>query len=190
MRDCAYMITGVQMRDLTKAFKALSDETRLRILNLLMERECCVCEVMQALEITQARASRNLSALYDAGFLKLRRDGLWALYSIDTEALKEYYVDMVEAVRKGLEQLAPLGIELTEDINTLAITGLNMSSLGKLKEPVIIDSRDDHRIAMAFGVLGAAIGGITITGAECVAKTYPGFWEALKSIGGRVEIYE
>ena len=64
------------MRDLVKAFKALSDETRLRMLNILMERECCVCEVMQALQISQARASRNLGALYDAGFLKLRRDGL------------------------------------------------------------------------------------------------------------------
>jgi DNA-binding transcriptional ArsR family regulator len=40
------------MRELVKAFKALSDETRLRILNLLLERECCVCEVMQALDIS------------------------------------------------------------------------------------------------------------------------------------------
>ena len=68
------------MRDLVKAFKALSDETRLRILNLLLVRECCVCEVMQALDISQTRASRNLSVLYDAGFLKLRKDGLVALF--------------------------------------------------------------------------------------------------------------
>jgi ArsR family transcriptional regulator len=91
------------MRDLTKAFKALSDETRLRILNLLMERECCVCEVMQALEISQTRASRNLSALYDAGFLKMRKDGLWSLYSIDRDGMKEHFSNLVEAVRKGLE---------------------------------------------------------------------------------------
>ena len=91
------------MRQLVKAFKALSDETRLRILNLLLERECCVCEVMQALQISQARASRNLSALYDAGFLKLRREGLWALYSIDREGLEDYYGDMVKAVTKGLK---------------------------------------------------------------------------------------
>ena len=91
------------MRELVKAFKALSDETRLRILNLLLERECCVCEVMQVLDISEPRASRNLSALYDAGFLKLRREGLWALYSIDREGLKEHYSDLVEAVKKGLE---------------------------------------------------------------------------------------
>jgi ArsR family transcriptional regulator len=93
----------VRMRDLVKAMKALSDETRLRILNLLLERECCVCEVMQALDISQTRASRNLSALYDAGFLKLRKDGLWSLYSIDEEGMKTYFADLVEAVRKGLE---------------------------------------------------------------------------------------
>ena len=91
------------MRDLVKAFKALSDETRLRILNLLLERECCVCEVMQVLDISQTRASRNLSALYDAGFLKLRKDGLWSLYSIDEEGMKPYFGELVEAVKKGLE---------------------------------------------------------------------------------------
>ena len=91
------------MRYLVKAFKALSDETRLRILNLLLERECCVCEVMQALDISQTRASRNLSALYDAGFLKLRKDGLWSLYSIDREGMEEYYFELVDAVRKALQ---------------------------------------------------------------------------------------
>jgi ArsR family transcriptional regulator len=94
---------GYEMRDLVKAMKALSDETRLRILNLLLERECCVCEVMQALDISQTRASRNLSALYDAGFLKLRKDGLWSLYSIDNEEMKPHFADLVEDVRKGLE---------------------------------------------------------------------------------------
>jgi ArsR family transcriptional regulator len=103
MQRYAYMERALKMRELVKAFKALSDETRLRILNLLLERECCVCEVMQALNISQPRASRNLGALYDAGFLKLRREGLWALYSIDKEGLKEHYTDLVEAVRKGLE---------------------------------------------------------------------------------------
>jgi len=92
-----------EMRELVKVFKALSDETRLRILNLLMERECCVCEVMQVLDISQTRASRNLNALYDAGLLKLRRQGLWALYSIDKEGLNEHYVYLVEAVKKALE---------------------------------------------------------------------------------------
>ena len=91
------------MYDLIKATKALSDETRLRILNILMERECCVCEVMQALGISQTRASRNLSALYDAGFLKLRKDGLWSLYSINRDSSEGYHSALLDAVRKALK---------------------------------------------------------------------------------------
>jgi len=90
------------MRELVKAFKALSDETRLRILNVLLERECCVCEVMQALEISQTRASRNLSILHDAGLLRLRKEGVWALYSINREGLAEHLADLIEGVQKGL----------------------------------------------------------------------------------------
>ena len=71
------------MHDLIRAMRALSDETRLRILNALLERECCVCEVMQALDISQSRASRNLGILQDAGFLKTRREGLRIVYSLD-----------------------------------------------------------------------------------------------------------
>jgi ArsR family transcriptional regulator len=92
------------MRDLVRATKALSDETRLRILNLLLERECCVCEVMQVLEISQTRASRNLNILYDAGLLKLRREGLWAYYSIDKADLEDYLSLLLDSVKRGLKQ--------------------------------------------------------------------------------------
>ena len=91
------------MREVVKAFKALSDETRLRILKLLLQRECCVCKVMQALDISQTRASRNLNALYDAGFLKLRKDGLWSFYSIDEDHVQGYMAELVEAVENGAD---------------------------------------------------------------------------------------
>jgi len=91
------------MHDLVKAFKALSDETRLKMLNVLVERECCVCEVMQVLDISQTRASRNLGMLYDAGFLKMRKDGLWSHYSIDYESVKTYCPNLVDVVRMALE---------------------------------------------------------------------------------------
>jgi ArsR family transcriptional regulator, arsenate/arsenite/antimonite-responsive transcriptional repressor len=90
------------MRNLIKAAKALSDETRIRILNLLLERECCVCEVMQVLNISQTRASRNLSLLYDAGFLRVRREGLWAYYSIDRAYLEKYLSAFLHAIELGL----------------------------------------------------------------------------------------
>ena len=100
------------MREALKAFKTLSDETRLRILNLIAERECCVCEVMQALQISQSKASRGLTALYDAGFLKQRKEGLWSLYSMDAEA-KSYLLDLAEAAGKVVKdsKVASLDIE-------------------------------------------------------------------------------
>ncbi|OGO17195.1 MAG: hypothetical protein A2Z02_02070 [Chloroflexi bacterium RBG_16_48_7] len=91
------------MYKLVKALKALSDNVRLRIINLLLQRECCVCEVMQALRISQTRASRNLNMLYDAGFLKLRKEGLWSYYSVDKANVERYLSLLTEAVEDGLK---------------------------------------------------------------------------------------
>ena len=90
------------MQDLIKVTKSLSEETRLRILNLLLDRECCVCEVMQALDISQTRASRNLGILQDAGFLKARRDGLWIVYSVDWQAANRYAAPLAELLSNSL----------------------------------------------------------------------------------------
>ncbi len=90
------------MQDLIKAMKALSDETRLRILNLLLERECCVCEIMQALNISQTRASRNLGILEDAGFLEARRDGTWVLYSVDWKAVNRDAISLAKMLKDSL----------------------------------------------------------------------------------------
>jgi len=87
------------MQELIKATKALSDETRLRMLNILLERECCVCEVMQALDISQSRASRNLGILEDAGFLTAKRDGVWIAYSIDWQAANSYATSLAKLLR-------------------------------------------------------------------------------------------
>ena len=102
MLNSAYKEVVTIMKELIKTFKTLSDETRLRILCLLMQRECCVCEVMQVLRISQTRASRNLSALYEAGFLKLKKEGLWSLYYISPEVDKEYLKDLVKVVDEAL----------------------------------------------------------------------------------------
>ena len=99
-----YLWRRSKMREFVKAFKALSDETRVRILKLLLERECCVCEVMQALDISQSRASRNLGILHDAGFIKARRDGLWVLYSIDEKGMASYFGVLIELLRDSLDR--------------------------------------------------------------------------------------
>ncbi len=68
---------------LSETFKALSDETRLRIITLLMENEeLCVCDFVGALGETQSKVSRHLRYLYHAGLVDDRRDGLWMHYRI------------------------------------------------------------------------------------------------------------
>ena len=89
------------MKELIKAMKALSDETRLRIMKVLLEKECCVCEIMQALDISQSRASRNLGILEDAGFLKARRDGPWIVYSIDRQTANSYVAPLAELLKNS-----------------------------------------------------------------------------------------
>lgn len=74
-----------RLRDLTRVFGALADETRLRMLAVLQERECCVCEVEEALDIAQYRASRNLAILRDADLIRARRDGAWVVYSLNDD---------------------------------------------------------------------------------------------------------
>jgi ArsR family transcriptional regulator len=95
-----HIVLEGNMRELVKVYKALADESRLRVLNLLLERECCVCEVMQVLAISQSKASRILSALYDVGFLKLRKNGLWSLYSIDWDGMDVQLKDILKATTK------------------------------------------------------------------------------------------
>jgi len=111
--ECAYKETRTGMRDVLRLFKALSNETRLRILNLLLQRECCVWEVMQAIRISQTRASRNLGILYDTGLLKMRREGLWVLYSIDEKAVNSSYAGLDDFIRKTLanSEVAVLDVE-------------------------------------------------------------------------------
>jgi len=63
-------------------FKALADETRLRILRLLEVREMCVCEIMVALDLTQPTASHHLGILGNAGLVNDRKEGKWVFYSL------------------------------------------------------------------------------------------------------------
>lgn len=70
------------MKNLINTLKALSDETRLRIVNLLYERELCVCDIMETLKISQTKASRHLNYLKNAGMVSDRKHAQWVYYSI------------------------------------------------------------------------------------------------------------
>jgi DNA-binding transcriptional ArsR family regulator len=73
----------------SRFFKALADETRLRIVKLLEVREMCVCEVMVALGLTQPTASHHLGLLENAGLVKDRKEGKWVFYSLADPKLIE-----------------------------------------------------------------------------------------------------
>lgn len=71
------------LNQMEKFFLALSDKTRLRILNLLREDEVCVCFFTEVLEESQPKISRHLAYLRNAGIVSARRDGKWMHYKIE-----------------------------------------------------------------------------------------------------------
>ena len=90
------------MDKLIDIFKALSDETRLRILNLLYEKELCVCDIMEALRISQAKTSRHLTYMKKAGLVKDRKYAQWVYYSIQDEEIRKLIDHLVyENLRKA-----------------------------------------------------------------------------------------
>lgn len=71
------------MHEIVPIFKALADETRLRILAILLEQgELCVCEIIAALGLPQSTISRHLAYLKKTGWVVDRRSGLWSHYSL------------------------------------------------------------------------------------------------------------
>jgi ArsR family transcriptional regulator len=75
------------MEELAKIFKALSDETRLRIIKLLEKGELCVCDITAALDMVQPKVSFHLSTLKEAGFIMDRKQGKWIHYSLNENDL-------------------------------------------------------------------------------------------------------
>jgi ArsR family transcriptional regulator, arsenate/arsenite/antimonite-responsive transcriptional repressor len=75
------------MNELVTIFKALSDETRLRVIKLLEQGELCVCDITAALDMVQPKVSFHLSALKEAGLIKDRKQGKWIHYSLNEKDL-------------------------------------------------------------------------------------------------------
>ncbi len=70
-------------------FKALCDENRLRMINLLMHKELCVCEIEAVLGLTQSNASRHLNKLKTSGIVISKKQSQWAHYSIAPEFISD-----------------------------------------------------------------------------------------------------
>ncbi len=90
------------LRELAEVFKALNDETRLRILKLLENEPLCVCEIMKVLGMIQSRVSRHLDILRRAGFLTAHREKKWIIYKWNRERVNPYHLPLQEMIRLWL----------------------------------------------------------------------------------------
>jgi len=86
-------------------FKALADETRLRIMALLLtEQELCVCDIIAAVKLPQSTVSRHLAYLRKSGLVNDRRCGLWMYYSIvDSDGV--FQRELVQFLKRNLAAL-------------------------------------------------------------------------------------
>ena len=86
-------------------FKALGDETRLRLVNLFLQttEDLCVCEMVDALELPQYQISKHLTILKNAGLLQARREGTWVYYRLDREE-SPLLRDLFKVLRRQLNQ--------------------------------------------------------------------------------------
>ncbi len=90
--------------ELASQFHALSDETRVRIVDLLRGGEHCVCELTEALDLSQPLLSFHLKSLKDAGLVRDRREGRWAYYALSVEAIDAlggFIRDLAKSPRRG-----------------------------------------------------------------------------------------
>ncbi|WP_017720699.1 ArsR/SmtB family transcription factor [Kamptonema formosum] len=82
--------------EIVSGFHALSDPLRLQIVQLLQQRELCVCELCEVLQVAQSKLSFHLKTLKDAGLVRARQDGRWMHYSLNPPqfaALEQYLAD-------------------------------------------------------------------------------------------------
>lgn len=94
------------MQDLLIIFKALSEETRLRIIKLLERGELCVCDIVAALDMVQPKVSFHLAALKEAGFIKDRKQGRWTHYRLEDSDFFRRYLLLSVLERIPVESVA------------------------------------------------------------------------------------
>jgi ArsR family transcriptional regulator len=84
IRQIEYSVRVTRTADLDPSpiFAALSDRTRLRLLNLLREGETCVCDLVEGVRAPQPTVSRHLAVLRRSGLVQVRKDGLWCHYQL------------------------------------------------------------------------------------------------------------
>lgn len=95
----------------TKFFKALGEPTRIKILKLLADREMCVCELMDVLEMNQPRISQHLRVLKEIGAVKERKQAQWSYYSLCCDDFNDFIKAFVEFMGEDLKNIDDLSDE-------------------------------------------------------------------------------
>lgn len=90
------------MKEMTKIFKALSDQNRLRILKMLEARALCVCEITEVLKLAASTVSKHLSILRDAEFILDKKDGKWVNYYLNDDKKNEYINQLLILIKSAL----------------------------------------------------------------------------------------
>jgi ArsR family transcriptional regulator len=78
--------SALDVHGMSRLFKALADDTRLRIIALLSHGELCVCHLEEALKLSQPNVSRHLAILRMSGVVEARREGSWVYYRLVTQS--------------------------------------------------------------------------------------------------------
>ncbi|MGH7303810.1 MAG: ArsR/SmtB family transcription factor [Candidatus Rokuibacteriota bacterium] len=93
----------------SRRFRALADETRLKIIDRLRDGEECVCNLTRPLGMRQSLLSFHLRTLKDAGIISDRKQGRWVYYALNVDVLDEMLatLEALKKPRKGLRLLAP-----------------------------------------------------------------------------------
>jgi ArsR family transcriptional regulator len=90
------------LKKTTKVFKALSDESRIRILKMLEHRPLCVCEIQHVLKGSQPNVSHHLKMLHEAGLVESEKDGLWISYRLLGKPESPFHAAVLSLLRKSL----------------------------------------------------------------------------------------
>jgi ArsR family transcriptional regulator, arsenate/arsenite/antimonite-responsive transcriptional repressor len=91
------------MEEVLLSLKSLSEEIRIRIVLLLMDREACVCELMEVFGMAQSKLSHHLLMLKDAGILQDKKRGKWNYYRINTKILTTVNKELMLSLARWLE---------------------------------------------------------------------------------------
>ncbi len=109
------------MSNTVQLFRALADETRLRILHLVGHREVCVCQIVEVLGLGQSKVSRHLAHLRNARLVNDRREGLWMYYSL-AEPIGRLHEQVIEWLKQAVDEV-PMGAVDLEALGNLGECG-------------------------------------------------------------------